>query len=146
MVKQDLRLMKRRVNPGLGVSACSTAQRTLQGDGTLPRLRKGQLEGVAKGDVLAQNRVIYQLFGVAASRQLTTLFSHPHEFLQHNLFISRTLVRLLTSSEDVRVAKSMVAALNLCTAARCCSVRPQPASKTAQQATTMSREERPRDR
>jgi hypothetical protein len=138
--------MKRRVNPGLGVSACSTAQRTLQGDGTLPRLRKGQLEGVAKGDVLAQNRVIYQLFGVAASRQLTTLFSHPHELLQHNLFISRTLVRLLTSSEDVRVAKSMVAALNLSTAARCWSVRPQPTWRTEKQAMKMSRAQSPRVR
>jgi hypothetical protein len=29
-------------------------------------LRKGQLEGVAKGDVLTQNCVINQLFGVAA--------------------------------------------------------------------------------
>jgi hypothetical protein len=29
-------------------------------------LRKGQFEGVIKGDVLAQNRVINQLFGLAA--------------------------------------------------------------------------------
>jgi hypothetical protein len=29
-------------------------------------LRKGQLEGVANGDVLAQNRVINRLFGLAA--------------------------------------------------------------------------------
>jgi hypothetical protein len=29
-------------------------------------LRKGHLEGVAKGDVLGQNRVINQLLGVAA--------------------------------------------------------------------------------
>jgi hypothetical protein len=45
------------------------------------RLRKGQLAGVAKRDVLAQNRVINQLFGVAASQELT---SASHEFLQHN--------------------------------------------------------------
>jgi hypothetical protein len=30
------------------------------------RLRKGQIEGIAKGDVLAQNHVINQLFGLAA--------------------------------------------------------------------------------
>jgi hypothetical protein len=30
------------------------------------RLRKGQLEGGAKGDLLAQNCVINRLFGVAA--------------------------------------------------------------------------------
>jgi hypothetical protein len=29
-------------------------------------LRKGQLEGVAKGDVLTQNRVVNQLFRLAA--------------------------------------------------------------------------------
>jgi hypothetical protein len=29
-------------------------------------LHKGQFEGVTKGDVLTQNRVIHQLFGVAA--------------------------------------------------------------------------------
>jgi hypothetical protein len=29
-------------------------------------LRKGQIEGLAKGDILAQNRVINQLFGLAA--------------------------------------------------------------------------------
>jgi hypothetical protein len=29
-------------------------------------LRKGQIEGLAKWDVLAQNRVINQLFGLAA--------------------------------------------------------------------------------
>jgi hypothetical protein len=29
-------------------------------------LRNGQLQGVAKGDVLAQNRIINRLFGLAA--------------------------------------------------------------------------------
>jgi hypothetical protein len=29
-------------------------------------LRKGQLDGLAKRDILTQNRVINQLFGVAA--------------------------------------------------------------------------------
>jgi len=66
VVEQDHRLMKRRVNPGLGFSAFSTAQRTIQGYEAMHMLRKGQLDGVAKGDVLAQNRVINQLFGVAA--------------------------------------------------------------------------------
>jgi hypothetical protein len=37
----------------------------------MPMLRKGQIQGLAKGDVLAQNRVINQLFGLAASRVLT---------------------------------------------------------------------------
>ncbi len=29
-------------------------------------LRKGQLQGVSKGDILTQNRVIAEVFGVAA--------------------------------------------------------------------------------
>jgi hypothetical protein len=47
---------------GLGLP---TAQRTIEGNEAMHMLRKGQLEGGAKGDVLAQNRVINQLFGVA---------------------------------------------------------------------------------
>jgi transposase-like protein len=66
MVEQDHRFMKRRVNSGLGFSAFSTAQRTIQGYEALHMLRNGQLGGGAKGDVLAQNRVINQLFGVTA--------------------------------------------------------------------------------
>jgi hypothetical protein len=38
--------------------------------------------------------------------------------------------RLLINSDDVMVAKSMVAALNLSTAARCWSVKPQPTWRT----------------
>jgi transposase, IS6 family len=66
VVEQDHRFVKRRVNPGLGFGAFATAQRTIQGYEAMHRLRKGQLKGVATGDVLAQNRVINQLFGLAA--------------------------------------------------------------------------------
>jgi transposase-like protein len=66
VVEQDHRFVKRRVNPGLGFGAFATAQRTIQGYEAMHRLRKGQLKGVAKGHVLAQNRVINQLFGLAA--------------------------------------------------------------------------------
>jgi transposase, IS6 family len=65
-IEPDHRLEKRRVNPGLGCEAFSTAQRTIQGDEAMHMLRKGQIEGVAKKDVLAQNRMINQMFGVAA--------------------------------------------------------------------------------
>jgi hypothetical protein len=44
----------------------------------MQRLHKGQLEGVTKGDVLAQNRVTNQLFGLAASQAL----AHPLLSLQ----------------------------------------------------------------
>jgi transposase, IS6 family len=66
MVEQDHWLMKRRVNPGLGFGAFATAQETIQGYEAMHRLRKGQIKGMAKRDVLAQNRVINQLFGLAA--------------------------------------------------------------------------------
>jgi IS6 family transposase len=58
--------VKRRVNPGLGFGAFATAQRTIQAYEAMHMLRKGQIEGMAKGDVLAQNRIINQLFGLAA--------------------------------------------------------------------------------
>ena len=54
--------MKCRVHPGLGVGTFAMAQRTIQGSEAMHMLCKGQLEGAAKGDVLAQNRVINQLF------------------------------------------------------------------------------------
>src|SRR2546430_1839831 len=65
-IEQDHRFVKRRVNPGLGFGAFSTAQRTIQGYEAMHMLRKGQIAGMAKKDVLAQNRVINQLFGLAA--------------------------------------------------------------------------------
>jgi IS6 family transposase len=66
VVEQDHQFVKGRVNPGLGFGAFLTAQRTIQGYEAMHMLRKGQLEGVAKRDVLAQNRMINQLFGLAA--------------------------------------------------------------------------------
>jgi IS6 family transposase len=66
VVEQDHRFVKCPVYPGLGFGAFHTAQRTIQGYEAMHMLRKGQLEGVAKRDVIAQNRVINQLFGLAA--------------------------------------------------------------------------------
>jgi IS6 family transposase len=66
VVEQDHRFVKRRVNPGLGFGAFDTAQRTIQGYEAMHMLRKGQIEGLAKRDVLAQNQVINQLFGLVA--------------------------------------------------------------------------------
>jgi IS6 family transposase len=54
------------VNPGLGFGAFRTVQRTIQGYEVIHRLRKGQIEGIARRDVLAQNRVINQMVGLAA--------------------------------------------------------------------------------
>jgi transposase, IS6 family len=66
VLAQDHRFVKRRVKPGLGFGAFDTAQRPIQGYEAMHRLRKGQHHGLARGDVLAQNRMINQLFGVAA--------------------------------------------------------------------------------
>jgi IS6 family transposase len=66
IVGQDHRFVKRRVNPGLGFGSFRTAHRTLQGYEMMHMIRKGQIEGIAKGDILAQNRVLAQVFGVVA--------------------------------------------------------------------------------
>ena len=66
VIEQDHRFVKRRVNPGLGFGSFDTAERTLQGYEVMHMIRKGQLRDVEKGDVLSQNAMIAELFGVAA--------------------------------------------------------------------------------
>ena len=66
VIEQDHRFVKRRVNPGLGFGSFRTAWRTLQGYEAMHMIKKGQLRGIAKGDILAQNRVIAQVFGLGA--------------------------------------------------------------------------------
>jgi hypothetical protein len=50
----------------LGFGTFSTAPRTIQGYEAMHMFRNGQLERGTKGDVLAQNRIINQLCGLAA--------------------------------------------------------------------------------
>jgi IS6 family transposase len=66
LVEQEHRLIKSRVHPGLGFETFSPAQQMIQGYEAMHMLRKGQFQGIAEGDVLAQNRLINQLFGLAA--------------------------------------------------------------------------------
>ena len=66
MVEQDHRFIKRRVNPGLGFSSYPTAWRTIQGYEMMNMIRKGQIRGVGKGNIRAQNQFIAGLFGIAA--------------------------------------------------------------------------------
>src|SRR5262245_16866838 len=66
VVEPEHRFIKRRVNPGLGFTSFHTAQQTIQGYEAMHMLHKGQCTGLAKGDILAHNRVINQLFGLAA--------------------------------------------------------------------------------
>ena len=65
-IEQEHRFIKRRVNPGRGFTSFHTGQQTIQGYEAMHMLHKGQCIGLAKGDILAQNRVIHQLFGLAA--------------------------------------------------------------------------------
>jgi transposase, IS6 family len=51
MVEQDHRFMKRLVKPGLGFFSFETAWQTLQGYELMNMMRKGQMQGVDKGDV-----------------------------------------------------------------------------------------------
>ncbi len=66
IIEQDPRFIKRRVKPGLGFASFRTAWCTLRGYESLHMIRKGQVRGVARGDVGAQSRFIARLFGIAA--------------------------------------------------------------------------------
>jgi len=66
LIEQDHRFIKRRTRPGLGFFSFETAQRTLAGYETMNMIRKGQMKGTEKGDILAQVELINRLFGIAA--------------------------------------------------------------------------------
>ncbi len=66
MVEQDHRFIKRLVKPGMGFFSFETARRTLQGYELMHMLRKGQMRGMEKGDILGQVAFISALFGMAA--------------------------------------------------------------------------------
>ena len=54
IVEQDHRFIKRRVKPGLGFFSPQTAWNALQGYEVMNMLRKGQVSGVGKGDIIGQ--------------------------------------------------------------------------------------------
>jgi IS6 family transposase len=66
IVEQDHRFIKRLVKPGMGFFSFETAWRTIQGYEVLNMMRKGQIQGVGKGDVLGQVAFSALVFGVAA--------------------------------------------------------------------------------
>jgi transposase, IS6 family len=66
IVEQDHRFIKRRVNPGLGFFSFNTARRTIGGYEVTNMIRKGQVEGIRKGDICGQVRFVESLFKVAA--------------------------------------------------------------------------------
>ena len=66
VIEQDHRFLQRLIKPGLGFKSFNTARRTIKGYEAMHMLRKGQVIGVLKGDVLAQLNFIAHLLGVAA--------------------------------------------------------------------------------
>jgi transposase, IS6 family len=65
MVEQDHRFIKRLVKLGMGFFSLETAWRTLQGYEGMHMIRKGQMRGVEKGDILGQVAFIASIFGMA---------------------------------------------------------------------------------
>jgi transposase-like protein len=66
IIEQGHRFTKRRVNPGLGFFSFNTARRTIGGYEAMNMIRKGQVEGIGKGDILGQVRFVADLFEVVA--------------------------------------------------------------------------------
>ncbi len=65
LVEQDHRFRKRLVKPGMGFFSFRTAWQTLQRYEIMNMMRKGQVQGVNKGDSLGQAAFIVGVFGVA---------------------------------------------------------------------------------
>jgi transposase, IS6 family len=65
IVEQDHRFIKRRVNPRLGFFNFNTARRTIGVYEVMNMIRKGQIEGIGKGDIRGQVRFVADLFNVA---------------------------------------------------------------------------------
>jgi len=66
LVEQDHRFIKRLVNPDMGFGSFNTARRTLRGYEAMNMIRKGQVQGIAQGDVQAQVEFVSRIFGIAA--------------------------------------------------------------------------------
>ncbi len=66
LIEQDHRFLKRLVKPGMGFFSFESAWRTLQGYEVMNMMRKRQMRGVAKGDIMGQVAFTASLFGVAA--------------------------------------------------------------------------------
>jgi len=66
MIEQDHRCIKRLTKPGMGFFSFETAWRTLRGYEVMNMMRKGQLQGVEKGDVGGQIVLVAKLFEGAA--------------------------------------------------------------------------------
>ena len=50
----------------MGFGSCKTAWKTIQGFESMNMIRKGQIKGVEKGDILGQISFINKIFEIAA--------------------------------------------------------------------------------
>jgi transposase-like protein len=66
IVEQDHRFIKKLVNPSLGFKSFHTARKTIIGYETMNIIRKGQIQGVSQGDIVASVKFIAGIFGVVA--------------------------------------------------------------------------------
>lgn len=66
LIEQDHRFIKRLVKPGLGFFSFESAWRTLQGYEIMNMMRKGQVRGVNKADIIGQIAFISNLFEMGA--------------------------------------------------------------------------------
>jgi len=66
IVEQDHRFSKRRIVYSQWLQTFETAEATISGYESMHMIRKGQVEGVGKKDIVAQKKFINDLFGIAA--------------------------------------------------------------------------------
>ena len=66
LVEQDHRGVKHLINPGMSFGSFNSARRTIKGYEAMNMIRKGQIQGVEKGNVMGQISFINQIFGIAA--------------------------------------------------------------------------------
>jgi len=66
IIEQEHRFIKKLVNPSLGFKSFHTARRTIVGYETMNMIRKGQVEGVSQGDIVASVKFVADIFGVVA--------------------------------------------------------------------------------
>ena len=64
IVEQDHRFIKKLVNPSLQFKSFHSAKRTIVGYEMMNIIRKGQIQGVSKGDIISQVKFIADILRV----------------------------------------------------------------------------------
>jgi transposase, IS6 family len=66
IIEQDHRFVKKRVVATLGFRSADGALSSIAGYEAMNIIRKGQIRGLPKGDIVGQKRFIERIFGIAA--------------------------------------------------------------------------------